>query len=108
MRVSARPPPGLTGYRYLLAVVVLVVLAAAPMLVAVTAGLTTLTGSPPPDPEPFVQPARDSAPDPADHDSAPDPADRDSAPDPADHDLRGMVDPDRRSEPHDRGGVEYR
>jgi hypothetical protein len=80
-----RSSAGLTGYRYLLALLVLVVLAAGPMALAITAGLTTL-GSPPPASEPFLQPSLQ----------------------PADHELRVMVDDAQRPEPHDRAGVEYR
>jgi hypothetical protein len=80
-RSRARSSAGLTGYRYLLAVLVLVVLATGPMVLAVAAGLTTLTGSPSPNPEPFHQPDRE---------------------------LRVMVGDDSPPEQHDRGGVEYR
>jgi hypothetical protein len=47
---------GLTGYRYLLAVVVLVALATVPMLLAVAAGQAALDRSPDPTVEPFLSP----------------------------------------------------
>lgn len=52
----ASSPAGLTGFRYLFAVLLLVVLATAPMVAAVAAGLTTLT-PPSPEPKPFLRPA---------------------------------------------------
>jgi hypothetical protein len=59
--VSDREPPvrlrGLTGYRYLLAVLVLVALATVPMVLAIAAGQATLARSPAPAVEPFVPPA---------------------------------------------------
>ncbi|HEY8451860.1 MAG TPA: hypothetical protein VIL54_06535 [Natronosporangium sp.] len=48
---------GLTGFRYLLAVLLLILLATVPMVLAVRAGLGTLAESPPPTPEPFLRPA---------------------------------------------------
>jgi hypothetical protein len=47
---------GLTGYRYLLAVMVLVALATVPMVLAVAAGNATLDRSPAPTLEPFIPP----------------------------------------------------
>lgn len=49
------PSPGLTGFRYLLAVTVLVALASVPMLLAMLAGAATLREPPPAvDASPFV------------------------------------------------------
>jgi hypothetical protein len=57
---SDRKPPvrlqGLTGYRYLLAVLVLVALATVPMVLAVAAGHATLARPPSPTVEPFLSP----------------------------------------------------
>jgi hypothetical protein len=78
----ARSSAGLTGFRYLLAVLVLVVLATGPMALAVAAGLTTLASWTPPDPVPFVRPAEPE--------------------------VRVMDGPDEPSDLPDRGGVEYR
>jgi hypothetical protein len=58
--VNDRKPPvrirGLTGYRYLLAVLVLVALATVPMVLAIAAGRATLDRSPTPAVEPFLTP----------------------------------------------------
>lgn len=81
----ASTPAGLTGFRYLLAIVVLVVLATGPMTLAVTAGLTSVTSPQSPEPQPFLNYHY-----------------------PADHELRVMTSPDLGPEPHDRGGVAYR
>jgi heme A synthase len=78
----ARSSAGLTGFRYLLAILVLVALATGPMVLAVAAGLTSLTSSTPPDPEPFLRPAE--------------------------QEVRVMEDPDEPAELQDRGGAEYR
>lgn len=48
---------GLTGFRYVLAVLLLVVLVMVPMVLAVQAGLGTLSEPPPLAPEPFLRPA---------------------------------------------------
>jgi hypothetical protein len=64
---SDRKPPvrlrGLTGYRYLLAVLVLVALATVPMVLAVAAGHAMIARSPEPTLEPFIAPP-ERAPDP--------------------------------------------
>jgi hypothetical protein len=61
---SGREPPvrlrGLTGYRYLLAVIVLVALATVPMVLAVAAGRAALDRSPDPTVEPFLPPVEPS------------------------------------------------
>jgi hypothetical protein len=89
--VDDREPPirlrGLTGYRYLFAVLVLVALATVPMVLAVVAGQAILDRSPTPAVEPFLSP--DS---PGDSVDRVDPADPEHF---ADHELTAMSDGNR-------------